>query len=392
MVQYTRDEDDRGRWNNFVASYEVEMITTEYLKEWPRLTVPWQLFWLGTHYDDVQTQFEFITIQYDSDYAISKSYFTRNSSDGSDRGYWFEVRVPKGFTIDEIKQALVIGYYTVGAMIEGGLDLAFDGTTELSITDAYSMAAFKAIETKSTEGDTINYKGTSSPTIKGSGMAEDSVYTSIYNPTEIGDPKSPFKFETAQLSALTDPTAPEFSFTDDTIDTIDKTMAVNYWLDNLHPKLRLEAINITAETWKLPIFDYHNPEMVTEDDKPEGQPPTEPPKEPETKPDIREDKPLVDKSPDKGPKPPVSKEKPKVDEPKRESSLNAETWSKSENPDELKKYVSDLEKEIAYFREIGKTQQISNREKTIARVKELLQKLEDGTDSKGPTDEEKGAD
>lgn len=86
----------------------------------------------------------------------------------------------------------------------------------------------------------------------------------------------------------------------------------------------------------------------------------------------------------------LSKEAPK--KPDRTSNLEAGTWSKSSDKDELQKYINDLESEAEYFGKLGEDDQVSNRKKTIEAVRSKLESMKEDSQQKIPESKHKGDD
>lgn len=347
---------DDDSWGDFLAAYKVEALTFEFLTSWPKLTCPWFLYYFGTHYDDAQSRLELITNAYDSDYFISKNYLTRDQSDGSDARYLFIFRTIPNFTDDQILTAIFWGYYMRTTYFSTSLtapDYDLSESVELGVDDRDVLSVFKAIEVHDSDGELSDYYGLATPTLSAgeSGWTNKTPYTPFIIPQDDSNSvfRSPFKFETALKPTVSEPTTIN-SLIGGTNDSsfITTTDGLSI-LDNLYPRKYLEAIEINKDFWIPYIFETYNPVVIKNDDK-------------------------------------------DVVEPAPQSTLTADTYSKSEDKNELNLYIKDLDAKIAAYRKAKKgEQQIANLEKTIERVRKHMNDIKDNTgDNNPPAAEGKG--
>lgn len=317
---------DEKLYTEWLEKYAVEKMTTEWLMEWPKMEVPWIFYYLRTHKETTPVRYEFISIDYSSDYFITKSILTRKNSDLSDEGYDFKIRTIPGFDLNKLWEAIIFGYFFMGDYMDSAL--AHDGDYQTNQNFSVVTSVFQAVETIDQQGVRVKYHAHNSvPVLQGDNFTEDSIY-GIFSATDNDPVDKPLKLSTAQAAAIGEPTSAVSPLVVSSSNYVRTTPAANI-LKKLFPELSIDVTEITADKTTKHIFDLMNPVMVKEADKP----------------------------------------------PVRQSKISGGAYADSDDPEELNKYINDLEAEIVFYRNADQPQQVTNREKTIERVKAHLKDL-----------------
>jgi hypothetical protein len=263
------------------------------------------------------------TINYSGNEIFTGSMFLRSIPDNAQIGKYLKIRIPIGYTLDDAKKAVVMGYFAKQLM-DADVDQA---STEFGTTLDNNIAVFQVIEYFDSNNELIYSTGHGTPTITGDDFTTDALYT-LFNKTDDAPFNKLFELVVTTPADITDQSAgPLTTSSGDTLRTIKNID----WIATKFEVYYIEAHLITRHWVRDQIFNMYNPIHVAD---------------PAT-----------------------------LEPPAKTSKLTSASYATSKDVDELRKYVEDLKKEISFFNEKGKPDQAANREKTIERVEGVIDEV-----------------
>jgi hypothetical protein len=340
---------DSPEWKEWEASIALQPVTEEWVTTWPRMEIPWPFYWLRTHYDDVNTQYEFILPDHvDGSLLdfVDTAIFTRVKSDNSDVGYYLEAFLLPGYTWEQCKAAILWGWWFCGGYLD--TDLAHDGSYELDVDISDRIAYYEAVETIDENSELFEVEGVDAYLV--SDLNSDQWYGySPFNAIKDGDDSEDslfanmFKPRLLQESEVSDPTAKASPITHD---NSNKKIQIANELYDEYMSRRFTKVKLAAEfinrTWtRKSIMYWHNP---------------------------------ID-APDQS-----------VSPPERSSKLTSSDYHSSTDKAELEKFIKDLRAEVEFFNTKGVKDQVKNRQSTIERVEKHIKELAEKKEPEKPVD------
>jgi hypothetical protein len=332
----------------FIKAWTPIELSKDWLFSWPKMDVPWPVYWLRTHYDTPQTRYELIINDYNASDIMAEHMLTRTVSDMTDAGNYLTYRKLPGYTDDQIRCALVYGFFYVAHFFQDG----FDANQEWIDTSPHEfpamqadsqgamVAVFQAIEYRDTENSVIETLGHPVPT-KGSAtvpMTEDKLYT-IWNLTDNAPFDAMFQFTVEGLPTPSQPTDTPLSVSGS---TFQKDYPGQDIIDRVYPPIRIAAEDINRRWTRRYMSMIHNPTLMP----------------------------------------------PKPTPPERQSDVKVSNYASSKDVAQLELLVNDLLAEIKYFKSVEQYQQVKNRQVAVERVQNRINRLKDAGSSQKKVDPE----
>jgi hypothetical protein len=329
LFSYAKDAaypDSAEAFKMFIDTYKPEPLTTTWLLTWGKLKYPWQYYMLRTHKDGVSSQYEFITVDYESspnDLTFNTgSIFNRFSSDDTDEGLYFKYWILPGYTDDEVRTAIIFGYHFMGSFAETGL--AYDGDFEFDYDFDDQMVVFKAVESYNQEGSLVRYiADAATPVILGDDLTEDQFY-SYFNPTDNGLWDNMFAVQVYELATETTNGLVTIGASE-----TERDQAYYLWMTKRFVRKHL-AVEYINRAWTRPyILAIFNPFIAPEQKQ----------------------------------------------EPPKTSKLTPASYDNSDNKDELTKLVKDTETRIQHLKETGAEAAVPKEENFKTKVEDQIKKV-----------------